>query len=357
MLYTFPIGATDENWISATLLDVLRMALEALKQGNEPREFQDAIPAAYQAEFMRGTKFQELYREFIDQSRLLTPAECGLVLSALMEQNNFPAVFTSNTPCSSIEGTLPAVHEASKNLFKHAFEKLSVLKTPGSQQTIRAGYHQLVGAHLPYGSCPFCGYELLEAVDPDLVDPDLDHYLAVSKYPFAGVNLRNLTAMGTICNRSYKGAQDILCDEHGHRVDCIDPYGNEQVTISLEGTVLLPGEGQGPAWSLAFNPDAKSQNWRRVFRLESRLKATVLEKRYQKWLTECVNYAQENEIDISSRDGVLEAVRKFRNTCKLETLPSIARLKENFFELIEAELNDPEEGDRMHNFVTAVQAA
>ncbi|WEJ09948.1 hypothetical protein [Sinorhizobium prairiense] len=256
---------------------------------------------------------------------------------------------------ASLPNTLPTVHQATRDLFEYAFEKLSDLKTPGSNETVRARYHQLVHAHIESGCCPFCGLEIIEAPDPDLVDPDLDHYLAASKYPFAGANLRNLTAMGTTCNRSYKGAQDILLDELHQKVDCMDPYGDEHVTVSLDGTILLPGAGDGPEWVLTFDPDVISRNWRRVFNLETRLKVNVLGKRYKTWLEHCISYAQENNIDITSRYGALEAVGKFKKTCKFEALPTIARLKTSFFELIESELIDPEGGDRMHNFVVELR--
>ncbi|GEO85789.1 MULTISPECIES: hypothetical protein [Alphaproteobacteria] len=351
MLATYPIAATEQNWISETLLSALRLVLETLQQGNAPPEFDAAISEEHRAVFMRGPKFQELYNAFVAKCGFLTPDQQSQVSTALIQQNNLPAVFTSTTPCCSIKDDFPEVHEAAKELFKHAFEKLSAWKTPGSELTIRATCHQVVDAHLSHGTCPFCGYEPIEAADPDLVNPDLDHYLAVSVYPFAGVNLRNLTAMGANCNRSYKGAQNILLNEHDERVDCLDPYGNEQVTLSLEGTTVLSGGGEGPTWVITFNPDNKSRNWRRIFQLEARLKSSVLEKQYKKWLEHCITYARANNIDVSTIDGVIEAVGRFKSTCAFETFPTIGRLKTSFFDLIEAELNDPARADRMHNFL------
>jgi|GEM_PF-2321994 len=352
MLYTYPIAATEQNWISVTLLDALRSALIALSQGNNPPAFQDVISEDYRAEFVRGPIFKELYDEFISQCRLLTPDQCNNVINAIVEQNDFPAVFTATTSCSSIKDSLPEVHKAAKKLFEHAFEKLSAWKTQGYEKTIRALHHERINAHLLRGSCPFCGLEMLDAPHPVLVNPDLDHYLAISKYPFAGVNLRNLTVMGTNCNRSYKGAQDILLNEHNQRVNCMDPYGNEQVTLSLDGTNLFPGEGKGPSWALTFDPELQSRNWRRVFELDTRLKISVLERLYQGWLTDYISYSRETGIDITTNGGALEAVKRFKITCKFETFPTIARLKANYFELIEAQLSDPEGRERMHHFIT-----
>lgn len=313
--------------------------------------FQAAVPEPYKAEFARGQKFPALYSAFVEACRPLLSAQRDQIISAMAGQNQFPDLFAANIPSCGIAATFPPVHEASRTLFEYAFGKLSDLRTPGNDETLRGKYHRLVYAHIRSGCCPFCGLEFIEAPDPDLVSPDLDHYLAVSKYPFAGANFRNLTAMGTVCNRSYKGAHDILVDETDHKVDCFDPYGDEHVTVSLNGTVILPGSGAGPAWALTFEPDVKSLNWRRIFRLESRLRADVLEKHYQTWLQHFVVYAKKIQIDIGAKDGAIEAIGKFKTTCEMETLPTIALLKASFFALIEDALNDPVGGDRMHNFL------
>lgn len=351
MLFTYPLAATTNNWVSSTIIEVLRTALAALQAGEQPRDFHGEVPQIYKAEFQRGRKFSDLYKAFIDACRPLDTIQRELVLTALLDQNRFPELFDANTRCSDIAVILPAVHQAARNLFEYAFEKLSDLKTPGSTETVRTRYHQIVHAHIKSGCCPFCGLEIIEAPDPDLVDPDLDHYLAASKYPFAGANLRNLTAMGTTCNRSYKGAQDILLDHVKQRVDCMDPYGEEHVSLSLEGTDLLPGGGSGPSWVITFDPDMKSRNWRRVFNLERRLKLNLLERQYQTWLSHCISYATKNNIDLSEREGALEAVSKFKNTCKYETFPTVARLKTSFFELIEVALANAESADQVHNFL------
>ena len=354
MFFTYPIAATTDNWISSTLLDILQSALVALQAGEEPPDFHGSVPEPYQPEFSRGRKFSDLYDAFVDVCRPLEAQQRDLVMAALAGQNQFPGLFAVDTPSPGIADALPTVHQATRNLFEYAFEKLSDLKTPGSAETVRARYHQLVHVHIESGCCPFCGLEIMEAPDPDLVDPDLDHYLAASKYPFAGANLRNLTAMGTTCNRSYKGAQDILLNELNQKVDCMDPYGDEHVTLSLDGTVLLPGAGDGPAWVLTFDPDAKSRNWRRVFNLETRLKANVLDKQYQNWLQRFVKYAARRGMDISTKNGALVALRAYRDECADETLPVVSMLKKEFFDVIDASISDVHEGDRAHNFINAI---
>lgn len=357
MFATYPIAATGENWINSTLISLLVGALEALQRNAEPLQFYDGVPPEYRVEFSRGVEFPSLYDGFIDECRDLTLQQLDQILVTINGQNDFPGVFAMNVPAPSIANDLPRVHEAALKLFRYAFKKLSHFKTPGNADTIRGHYQKLVHRHLRGGNCPFCEYEILEAPDPDLVDPDLDHYLAISKYPFAGVNLRNLTSMGITCNRSYKGAKDVLTDENNRKAICIDPYGTDRITFTLAGTVLLPGQGQGPSWNLTFEPDEASANWRRVFNLEARFKSTLLETRYQLWLEEFVSFASEQKLDVSARRGAIEAIQQFVKTCRFDSLPTISKLKVGFFDLVKAGLRDPERGDRVHNFVMSVRDA
>jgi hypothetical protein len=354
MFFCYPVAAIAENWISTAILTAVIEALDALKQGREVVDFLAAVPEAYRAEFERGTKFPTLFSEFVAACSALGPPQLDIVLNAVAAQNNFPHIFDVVTPCPSIAAEFPDVHQSARRLFDYAFSKLSDLKTPGSDLTIRENYHKIVHEHFESGCCPFCGLEILEAPDPDLVDPDLDHFLAASRYPFAGANLRNLTAMGTTCNRSYKGAADVLLDEQDIKVDCLDPYGNEQVSVDLMGTIVLPGAGLGPAWRLTFAPDQKSRNLRRILSIEGRIKVNVLEKHYQRWVKEMRVYAQKNSIDLSSKQGALKAVTAFKDTCEFETLPTVRKLKYDFFTLIELDLANVNRSERTHNFLVAL---
>ncbi len=354
MFFKYPLTACADNWISSTLLDVLQTAISALQRGDEPPTFQQAVPEGYLPEFSRGDSFTELYDKFVACCRPLTNAEREIVIEAMIDQNNLPAVFSSGVRCSTVKGISENVHEAGKELFKYAFRRLSALRTPGSTQAIRSSYHQQVYPSLGNGCCPFCGLELVDAPDEDLADPDWDHYLPVSIYPFAGANLRNLTVMGTSCNRTYKGAMDVLYDENNQRVDCLDPYGDEPVSISLEGSSLLSAEGGGPSWSISISPANKAQNWRRVFNLDARLRANVLDGQYQIWLERLVKHAKKRGGEVTTLQGALAAVRSYRDECEDETLIAVSILKKQFLELVERELLDPNAGARALNFLNAL---
>ena len=356
MFFKYPVAACTDNWISSILLDVLHGALSALQQGEKPPAFLEAVPEEYLSEFSRGESFTELYNEFIARCRSLTNPERENVIESMIDQNNLPAVFSSGVRCSTVKGMSEDVHEAAKNLFKYAFRRLSALKTPGSTQAIRGNYHQQVYPSLGNGCCPFCGLEIVDAPDDDLADPDWDHYLPVSIYPFAGANLRNLTVMGTSCNRTYKGAMDILFNENNQRVDCLDPYGDEQISISLQGSSLLGGGGSGPSWCINFTPQDRTQNWRRIFNLDPRLRANVLDGQYQVWLERLIKHTKNRNGDVTSLQGAIDAVRSYRDECEDETLVAVSILKKKFFDLVEQELLDPSTGARTLNFLGALSA-
>lgn len=120
-------------------------------------------------------------------------------------------------------------------------------------------------------ACAFCGYE---AADNSLIrNMDWDHYLARSRYPFAGANLRNFTPMGDACNGSFKLAKDVLRNDVGARRRCFDPYHSEPATMDLLASTLFargPGN-QLPEWVVTFNGDAEyCETWENVFSLRTR---------------------------------------------------------------------------------------
>jgi hypothetical protein len=354
MFFNYPVAACNDNWISSTLLDVLHMAISALQLGEDPPLFLESVPEDYLSEFSRGDSFTELYDNFVAHCRPLTSAEREMVIEAMADQNNLPSVFSSDVRCLTVKDISENVHEAATDLFKYAFKRLSALKTPGSAQAIRTSYHQQVYPFLGNGCCPFCGLEIVDAPDEDLADPDWDHYLPVSIYPFAGANLRNLTVMGTSCNRTYKGSLDVLYDENNQRVDCLDPYGDELVDISLEGSLLLGAEGAGPSWNINIIPANKAQNWRRIFNLDARLRANVLDRQYSTWLERLIKHAKKRNGDVTNIHGALDAIRSYRDECEDETLIAISIAKKRFFDLVESQLLDPVSGARTLNFLNAL---
>ena len=91
--------------------------------------------------------------------------------------------------------------------------------------------------------CPFCALEYFDA--PGAPREDLDHYLAVSRYPFAAANLRNLTPMGMKCNERHKGDGDILRDEAGNRRQSFDPYVERELQVSVLNSIpFAQADGQ-----------------------------------------------------------------------------------------------------------------
>jgi hypothetical protein len=149
---------------------------------------------------------------------------------------------------------------------------------------IRDRHYENIHCAITYHVCPFCGCEYFDA--PGGPREDLDHYLPISRYPFAAVNLRNLVPMGMKCNECYKGAQDILRDAAGSRRRSFDPYGRREIHVSLDGSTLFDGEdSQTPDWRIAFNPDSpECETWDDTFQVRERIKRDVLAQSHRRWL-------------------------------------------------------------------------
>ena len=120
----------------------------------------------------------------------------------------------------------------------------------------------------------------------------MDHYVAISKYPFAGANLRNLVPMGGKCNQKFKKEEDILRRQDGMRRRAFDPYGSlPDVRVSLTGSTIL-GDGRGnPQWEISFLPDLEEvQTWVSVFELRERYERDVLTPHYRSWIRDFASW-------------------------------------------------------------------
>lgn len=144
-------------------------------------------------------------------------------------------------------------------LFENAFAVLTPL-------CIRDHNYRTFLQLVDHEICAFCGSEYFSGASSRR-EP-LDHYLAVSVYPFAGANTRNLVPMGTKCNSSYKLAQDVLRGPAAARRVCFDPYAAASVAVSLMNSQLFARDDGMPAWVVEFQGDqARIQTWDEVFEI------------------------------------------------------------------------------------------
>ncbi|MEQ1712453.1 MAG: replication protein RepA [Hyphomicrobium sp.] len=179
-----------------------------------------------------------------------------------LSQNNFPHMFDGATDCPA-KAELPAgVIDAVDDLMRFSFGLLSDLR-------IRDEQYAAIHAGMTSRVCPFCGCEYFEA--PGAPRHHLDHYLAISRYPFAGTNLRNLVPMGDRCNSAYKRNQDILFDAQGQRRRCFDPYGQLVCSVSLAQSRPFEGQdGRTPMWMIELGQTQGNRVWLELKSLAAR---------------------------------------------------------------------------------------
>jgi hypothetical protein len=128
--------------------------------------------------------------------------------------------------------------------------------------------------------CAFCGTEYFSGASSKR-DP-LDHYLAITIYPFAGVNARNLVPMGPKCNSSYKLAQDMLRGPAAVRRVCFDPFETTPVTVNLINSRLFARDDGLPAWVVELEGDqARIETWDDVFDIRRRIADDHLDSVYK----------------------------------------------------------------------------
>lgn len=350
MLETYSLDAVEENWLSDCLVSSLLIYLDQLDAGQEPQQFPQGVDSAYQV-------ILENYPGVIARFKTLVNALAGLdapqrevVRNAIATQNQLPEVFEGATPCVACKTDLPDIHKLAKSLFEFCFETLSRIKSPGSNSAVRDKQYKTARDNLTKKCCPFCGMERLEPAHPDIPRHDLDHYLAVSKYPFCGANLRNLAPMGDRCNSSYKLALDVIYDDDGNRLECFDPYGDQTASFTIENSVILDHSGQGPTWRVEVVPATRATaNWDRLFRIVLRLEES-LRTEFSDWLVEIGAYLRRSGFNADVMEELQLGLRSYRDTCFTESLSSIAQLRENIASLFLLEL-DGKQQDRMHAFL------
>ena len=354
MFFNFPLQATADNWVSESLTSQLLELLRALKRGEEAPEFLESTREEYRIVLLSYPVIQQNWEALVEALTDLTANELDVVKKAVTNQNELPGVLTDLEACIQCREQLPEVHDRALELFRACFERLGSIQSPNKHVSIRDNHYHEIFSSIPRKCCPFCGMDLFDMSAPGIGRPQLDHYLPITIYPFAGVNLKNLVPMGDACNTRYKRAVDLLYDGTGKRTRCFDPYGNLGASVEMERSRVLTTPGTGPDWVLELQPNTEeAAQWDRVFRVRKRLKAK-LSAQYKEWLVEIGGYLHHKGRDAEDRDELLQTLKDFGQICRLEALHAIAVIKEAFVNLLIRDLEDEAEGDRMQQFLSTV---
>lgn len=268
MLYRMPAKAAEENWLCDALSAVLEKGFADLDAGTAPTAWPDCLPAEHIEILKRRGKLGEAVTAVITAYGGLAPGPRALVREAREDQLQLAEMFEGGRTAMVLDDLPEAIRAPLDDFSKRVFDVLDDLGVRARSYKVHDEDGRL--------SCAFCGYE---AADNSLVrNMDWDHYLARSRYPFAGANLRNFTPMGDACNGTFKLAKDVLRTDAGTRRRCFDPYASEPATMDLLASTLFargPGN-QLPEWVVTFNGDADyCQTWDSVFSLRTRWMARL----------------------------------------------------------------------------------
>ncbi|MDR9783009.1 hypothetical protein [Rhizobium redzepovicii] len=345
MLNVYPIAATAENWVHDAVYAKVKSALEALNGGFAAPDW----AADMHKDLADREALKTRYDAFRTAAEALSVKQRIKVLRVLKDQNNIPAVFDGVADCPRIAATPVRIRKPTAALFTAAFDALKTLK-------VRDRQYQTIFGDLPGKCCPFCGIEPFEA--PGLAREDMDHYLPRSLYPFAGANLRNLAPMGGKCNRAYKQALDIICDDAGQRRRCFDPYGENRATVSLMESRPFEGGGAGPfpltVWQVDLLGDADSvATWDQVFQIRRRYQGKV-ESHFREWMEHFAVWCEGQVGLITTHEEVIAALERYLTFVLQRTHDDGAHLKRAVFEMLRQQCAQSDMADRLTSWLSAL---
>jgi hypothetical protein len=248
------------------------------------------------------------------------------------------------TPFTSTTIFPATLQVALKDYFRAAFDVLGPLG-------VRDRQYALVYELLASKTCPFCGVELMDA--PGLPREDLDHYLPIAKYPFAGVNLRNLAPMGAKCNSSYKLQKDVLHDDLGHRRRCFDPYGERVGKISLRESRMFAGDVRDsfrlPAWEVELQSEQmeETETWDAVFRIKERYRRSVLDAFFREWIQHFRYWCIRSAEQVFTVEELVTALRQYQFAVVQEAEAQGLFLRRAMFDMLEHKCSQAANNERL----------
>lgn len=352
MLFCYPADANDDNWLHDTVLQILFSGMDQIDAGQAPDPWPGCIPADRVEELGSRHGLRDRRNTFLTAYESLDLVERTAVREAVGIQNAFPALFDGVSACVRLKDLPDSIRKPAEDLFRFAFELLTPLG-------LRDAHYHKIYDQLQARICPFCGIERLDA--PGQPREDLDHYLPITTYPFAGANLRNLSPMGGRCNGPFKRALDVLFDAAtDNRRRCSDPYGGPTFEISLANSVPFEGKTVGsilcPEWNIEFvglDPVA-AETWNSVFKIRDRYVSSLLNPEFRDWMSHFANWAVRSDLTISDKDETVDALGKYVTTCIQEGLAESAFLKRAMFGMLRDHCADGPQSERLVSWLISL---
>lgn len=303
MLFGYPAQALADNWFHENLVSILSQIHFDVRDGRTALDWPAIIPEPRRNQLRNRRGLRERLQKYQNALALLTEEEREEVRAALNEQNCIQELLAADKNCRSIDELPSGIRSSAADLFEFAFGLLTELG-------LRDQHYAIIYTALEHKVCPFCGFEAFDA--PGAPREDDDHYLAKSKYPFAGANLRNLVPMGHKCNARYKRTKDLLW-QGARRRRAVNPYDHSGIEVSLGETEPFGGTKQHlPRWVIQFLPPTEeAETWDEVFSLRERLCRDVLDPSYTKWIDEFAEWCRKAKRALSTVDEVEAALSDY----------------------------------------------
>lgn len=280
LLFGYPIEANTDNWLH----DCIIAALESIHAQTPVTSWIEHFPSAFQTKLSSRQGLKSRLEAYQTALETLTVVQKNQVLKALKDQNEIPKLLAGQHDCERISALPPTIQTVITKLFDFGFTLLTDLK-------IRDKHYSII-YQKTHHLCPFCGYEYFSS--PRLPRENLDHYLAKSIYPFAGINLNNLVPMGMKCNLTFKKTQDILLQNDGTSRKALNPYNTQGIKIVLTDSRLFEGQNLSPSWDIKFDPDCEeAETWDQVFSVRKRFEEDFLnEENFKNLLRQFSKWAE-----------------------------------------------------------------
>jgi len=331
MLFCYAANAYEDNWLHDTLLTILLEGMDRISADQQVAAWPDCIPEQRRTALSTRTGLRDRLTTFFAAYEGLSLESRAAIRAAVGLQNAIPALYDGHTACVRLDDLPEAIHEPAKELFRFAFKLLTPLG-------LRDEHYKKAYDSLKYRVCPFCGIERLDA--PSMPCEDLDHYLPIAIYPFAGSNLKNLSPMGGRCNSSFKHIADIIFDAAGLRRRCSDPYNGPSFQISLKDS--LPFEGQMvnlvrcPQWIVDIEGDDAdaATTWDDVFSIRERYIASHLNPEFRDWVAHFAKWCVRSGTAVTDTPEAVAALSNYVNITIQEGLADSAFLKRAVFSML-----------------------
>lgn len=183
-------------------------------------------------------------------------------------------------------------------------------------------------------------------------------YLPRSLYPFAGANLRNLAPMGGKCNRAYKQALDILCDDAGTRRRCFDPYGENLATVSLLASRPFENGEMGPfplpVWQVDLLGDADSvATWDQVFQIRRRYEGKI-QAHFREWMEHFAYWCAAEVGLITTQQEVISTLERYLDSVLQRTHDDGSHLRRAMFEMLHQQCVGSDISERLARWLSAL---